>query len=155
LRGGTDFCRPAGLDLALSRHLGDQNQDGPHLKIVNYGFANSAGDLIRMKKRTLVTVMALVFGSAMAFAGDRKGDAEKGKEVFQQCSVCHNADSTEKKMGPGLKGLFSREKMNNGKKPTEANVRAKVDEGGNGMPAYKEMLSDDEKDDLITYLKTL
>jgi mono/diheme cytochrome c family protein len=34
-------------------------------------------------------------------------------------------------------------------------VRAKVDEGGNGMPAYKEMLSDDEKDDLIAYLKTL
>jgi mono/diheme cytochrome c family protein len=54
-----------------------------------------------------------------------------------------------------LKGLFSRDKMNNGKKPTEANVRAKVDEGGNGMPAYKEMLSDDEKDDLIAYLKTL
>jgi mono/diheme cytochrome c family protein len=34
-------------------------------------------------------------------------------------------------------------------------VRAKVDEGGNGMPAYKEMLSDDEKDDLIAFLKTL
>ena len=90
-----------------------------------------------------------------ARAADKKGDPEKGKEVFQQCSVCHNADSTEKKMGPGLKGLFSRDKMTNGKKPTEENVRAKVDEGGNGMPAYKEMLSDDEKNDLIAYLKTL
>ncbi len=58
-------------------------------------------------------------------------------------------------MGPGLKGLFSREKMTNGKAPTEANVRAKIDEGGNGMPAYKEMLSDEEKDNLIAYLKTL
>ena len=54
----------------------------------------------------------------------KAGDAEKGKEVFQQCGVCHNADSTEKKMGPGLKGLFQNEKMTNGKKPTEANVRA-------------------------------
>jgi len=107
-----------------------------------------------MNKCAFVTVLALACGSTLAFAGD-KGDPDKGKEVFQQCSVCHNADSTEKKMGPGLKGLFSREKMNNGKKPTEANVRAKVDEGGNGMPAYKEMLSDDEKDDLIAYLKTL
>lgn len=89
-------------------------------------------------------------------AADAKaGDAEKGKEVFQQCGVCHNADSTEKKMGPGLKGLFQQEKMTNGKKPTEANVRAKVDEGGNGMPAYKEMLSDEEKNDLMAYLKTL
>ena len=108
-----------------------------------------------MKKSTLVAVLALLGASTWAFAGDKKGDAEKGKEVFQPCSVCHNADSTEKKMGPGLKGLFSHEKLNNGKKPTEANVRAKIDEGGNGMPAYKELLSDDEKDDLIAYLKTL
>jgi mono/diheme cytochrome c family protein len=58
-------------------------------------------------------------------------------------------------MGPGLKGLFANEKMANGKKPTEANVRAKIDEGGNGMPAYKDMLSDDEKSNVLAYLKTL
>ncbi|MBM3465704.1 MAG: cytochrome c, partial [Armatimonadetes bacterium] len=46
-------------------------------------------------------------------------------------------------------------KMTDGKKPTEENVRAKVDEGGNGMPAYKDMLGGEEKDDLIAYLKTL
>ena len=45
--------------------------------------------------------------------------------------------------------------MANGKKPTEANVRAQVDEGGKGMPAYKDMLTDEEKDNLIAYLKTL
>jgi cytochrome c len=109
-----------------------------------------------MIRLTLVTgCLALALALVPAFAGDKKGDPEKGKEVFQQCSVCHNADSMEKKMGPGLKGLFSREKMTNGKKPTDANVREKIDEGGNGMPAYKEMLSDDEKDDLMGYLKTL
>ena len=32
---------------------------------------------------------------------------------------------------------------------------APIDEGGQGMPAYKDMLSDGEKDDLIAYLKTL
>jgi len=90
-----------------------------------------------------------------ALAAPKKGDPAKGKEVFQQCAPCHNADSTEKKMGPGLKGLFAREKLANGKKVTEENVRARIDEGGNGMPAYKEMLADDEKDDLIAYLKTL
>ena len=99
--------------------------------------------------------LALAVSLAAADKKAKAGDAEKGKEVYQQCGVCHNADSTEKKMGPGLKGLFQNEKMANGKKPTEANVRAKVDEGGNGMPSYKEMLSDDEKNDLIAYLKTL
>ena len=103
-----------------------------------------------------IFIFGLTFAVAgAAMAAPQKGDAEKGKEVFQQCMPCHNADSTDKKMGPGLKGLFAKEKMNNGKKPTEENVRAQVDEGGNGMPAYKEMLSDDEKTDLIAYLKTL
>lgn len=84
-----------------------------------------------------------------------KGDPAKGKAVFEQCAVCHNADSTEKKMGPGLKGLFKKAKLANGKPANESNVRATIDAGGNGMPPYKEMLSDQEKDNLIAYLKTL
>jgi cytochrome c2 len=84
-----------------------------------------------------------------------KGDAAKGKELFAQCGVCHNADNDEKKMGPGLKGLYKKDKMTNGKRPTDANVKAKIDEGGQGMPAYKDMLSDQEKEDLLAYLKTL
>ena len=108
-------------------------------------------------RRSKLVVFGLGFSlmGSLAIGADKKGDPEKGKEVFQQCGVCHNADSAEKKMGPGLKGLFSNDKMANGKKPTEANVRAKIDEGGNGMPSYKEMLSDEEKTDLIAYLKTL
>ena len=83
-------------------------------------------------------------------------DAAKGKEVFEQCGVCHNADSDEKKMGPGLKGLFKKETLSDGKtKVTEPNIRKKVDTGGNGMPAYEEMLDKKEKDALIAYLKTL
>ena len=95
---------------------------------------------------------ALTAGSAVSFAA---GDAAKGKEVFDQCSVCHNADSTDVKIGPGLKGLFKRDKLANGKPVNEANVREQINEGGNGMPAYKDILSDQEKDDVIAYLKTL
>jgi cytochrome c len=104
--------------------------------------------------RVLTLCVGLALGSKVMLSAG-KGDAEKGKAVFEQCGVCHNPDSDEKKMGPGLKGLFKKDKMSNGKKPTEANVRSRVDEGGSGMPAYKDMLSDSEKDDLIAYLKTL
>jgi cytochrome c2 len=83
------------------------------------------------------------------------GDAKKGQEVFEQCSVCHNHDSDEKKMGPGLKGLFKKEKMQNGKAANEENVRSIINQGGNGMPAYEELLSAEERDHLIAYLKTL
>jgi len=100
----------------------------------------------------MICVAALAAGSSSALAA---ADAGKGKEVFDQCVVCHNADSTEAKIGPGLKGLFKKDKMASGKAPTEANVRSQIDEGGNGMPAYKDILSDQEKNDVIAYLKTL
>ena len=100
--------------------------------------------------RVLTLCVGLAAGSRVMLSAD----AAKGKAVFEQCGVCHNPDSDEKKMGPGLKGLFKKDKMTNGKKPSDATVRARIDEGGNGMPAYKDMLSDTEKDDLIAYLKT-
>jgi cytochrome c len=106
--------------------------------------------------RTAVCCAALALSAGIAPAAEKKGDAAKGKEVFQQqCVVCHNAESTEKKMGPGLKGLFKHEKLVNGKKPGDATVRAKIEEGGNGMPSYREILSDDEKNAVVAYLKTL
>lgn len=83
------------------------------------------------------------------------GDAEKGKETFEQCGACHNADSEEKKMGPGLKGLYKKAKLANGSKVTDASIKKIINEGGNGMPAYADMLSEEEKANLIAYLKTL
>ncbi len=105
-------------------------------------------------------VSVLLCGSlalpALSAADSKDGDAAKGKDTFeQQCAGCHNADSTEKKMGPGLKGLFSKDKLNNGSKPTYENVLKQVEEGGNGMPGYKDLLSDQEKKDVMSYLKTL
>ena len=108
-----------------------------------------------MYRMRMIAACIVLAGATKVMVSAGKADAAKGKEVFEQCAVCHNADSDEKKMGPGLKGLFKKDKMTNGKKPTEATVRARVDEGGQGMPAYKDMLSDQEKDDLIAYLKTL
>ena len=109
-----------------------------------------------MFKSSLLSLsMGALLVAGAAVAQDKKDPVKAGAEVFEQCSVCHNADSDEKKMGPGLKGLFKKEKMKNGKKPTEDNVRALIKAGGGGMPAYEDMLSKDELGDLIAYLKTL
>jgi mono/diheme cytochrome c family protein len=113
-----------------------------------------------MRKRALILYLtaALAAGALLTAATrpDAAGDAAKGKGVFaQQCLMCHNAANNEKKMGPGLKGLFKKDKLANGKKATEQNIRAQVDDGGNGMPAYKDMLSSGERNDLVAYLKTL
>jgi cytochrome c len=115
---------------------------------------------MRILSHLRTTLIAAGFFAAVAagptLLGQGKGDATKGKDVFDNnCSVCHNADSEEKKMGPGLKGLFQHEKLANGKKPTEANIRAIINDGGGGMPAFGDMLSAEEKDNVVAYLKTL
>ena len=84
-----------------------------------------------------------------------KGDAAKGKEAFEQCAICHNVDSPEKKMGPSLQGLFKRKTMVNGKPVNDANVLAQINNGGNGMPAYADTLNADDKANLLAYLHTL
>ena len=96
--------------------------------------------------------LALICSAALP---EEAGDAAKGEEVFERCGVCHHADREEMKIGPGLKGLFKKEKMQNGKKPTAENVTATINEGGGGMPAYKETLTAEELGNLLAYLKTL
>jgi cytochrome c len=84
-----------------------------------------------------------------------KGDAAKGKDAFEQCAICHNVDNDEKKMGPSLKGLFKRKTLSSGKPVNDANVLAQINAGGNGMPAYSDMLSADDKANILAYLHTL
>jgi cytochrome c len=84
------------------------------------------------------------------------GDAKKGKMVFEDnCSACHNADSTEVKVGPGLKGLFKRAKLGTGKPVNEMTVLDTINNGGDTMPPLGDALKPADKDNVIAYLKTL
>lgn len=98
-------------------------------------------------------LMVSVAGGAPQAAG--KGDAAKGKQVFEQCSICHNVDTPEKKMGPSLQGLFKHKALVSGKPVTDENVLAQINNGGNGMPAYQDMLSAQDKADLLAYLHSI
>ena len=110
-------------------------------------------------KKTLTLVCATLATAAFLTAQDEKakaaGDATKGKETFEQCGACHNTDTDEKKMGPSLKGLYKRGKLTNGKKVTDAAVIEVINKGGNGMPPYEELLSAEEKANVLAYVKTL
>jgi mono/diheme cytochrome c family protein len=115
-----------------------------------------------MKTILSVTTLSLLLAASLAFGQDKQGKggagvAAKGKEVFESnCSVCHNADSTETKVGPGLKGLFKRATLNNKKKVSDATVLEMINMGSDsGMPPYMDMLTAAEKADVIAYLKTL
>jgi cytochrome c len=100
-------------------------------------------------------LLSALLAAALPAAAQKPGDPAKGKEVYEQCAVCHSATTDEKKMGPSLKGLFKKAKMTNGQKPTEANVMAIINKGKGTMPGFEDILSAAEKADLLAYLKTL
>jgi mono/diheme cytochrome c family protein len=102
---------------------------------------------------TALTAALLLTGSV--FAADKKGDPAKGKEVFEQCGVCHSATTDQKKMGPSLKGIYKKPKLANGSPVTDASILAMVNKGKGSMPSFADVLSGDEKTDLLAYLKTL
>lgn len=99
----------------------------------------------------LIGAAALALTSPFAYA-DAVSD---GATAFgSKCSVCHNADSAERKIGPGLAGIKDG-KLPSGKDATDENIMVIINQGGNGMPAYESILTDEEKTSLVAYLKTL
>ena len=82
--------------------------------------------------------------------------AQTGMELFNaNCSVCHLPDSKEKKVGPGLLGLFKNPKLPASGRPTsEKTVRATIINGGDKMPPFKN-LKEEELTAIIEYLKEL
>jgi mono/diheme cytochrome c family protein len=99
----------------------------------------------------------LIFAGILVAQQERSSGAavSRGKGLFEQCRGCHSSETDEKKAAPSLKGLFKRTRLRNGQPVNEKTIREKIDRGGDGMPAYSQTLSVDEKNDLITYLKAL
>lgn len=85
------------------------------------------------------------------------GSAAKGKEIFEKkCSICHFADSDQKKIGPGLKGLSKRGTFTvNNKKITDANLKTWIENGDSLMPPFKDVLEPAQIKDVIAYLKAI
>ena len=79
-----------------------------------------------------------------------------GPVLFEaNCSVCHYHDRKDKKVGPGLAGLFKSPKLPaSGLPVTEENVRSRIVNGGDKMPTFKH-LKEDELQIIIDYLKGL
>jgi cytochrome c len=81
----------------------------------------------------------------------------RGKDVFEKkCALCHNADSEDKKIGPGLKGLSKRGtfSVNNNKVTTES-LKTWIENGDSLMPPFKDVLEPAQITDVVTYVKTL
>jgi hypothetical protein len=81
---------------------------------------------------------------------------QTGKALFMaNCSACHYHDRKEKKVGPGMLGLFKGSRLpDSGLPVTDENVRERIVNGGDKMPPFKH-LSNDELEAVIDFLKSL
>jgi len=80
-----------------------------------------------------------------------------GKELFEsKCSVCHATETSERRIGPSLKGVHEGKLPDGiGKKATHDNILKQINNGGNGMPVFRELLTDEQKEAIVAYVLTL
>ena len=90
------------------------------------------------------------------------GPAKAGQKLFDEnCAVCHFADQTANKIGPGMKGILKNKELPYSHRPaTAANVQGQIEKGNPDgkpmpMPAFGTRLSKTDINNLIAYLKTL
>ena len=92
--------------------------------------------------------------NAAAVGKGRASLVDTGRIVFnQRCEICHFADSSARKIGPGLKDLFVRARLTDGTKITDSSVAEMISEGGQDMPGYQDILKPGQIQALIAYLK--
>jgi len=90
----------------------------------------------------------------MGQADLKAGAPQRGEQLFvETCKVCHNADSKERKFGPGLGGI-SAGKLPSGKDASPENIMRQISDGGNGMPSVGGALTATQLADLVAYVKT-
>ncbi len=84
------------------------------------------------------------------------GDSERGASLFaEMCASCHYPDREDARLGPGLKGLFTRPGLPfSGHPVTEENIWRQLFYPARSMPSFSKLTAQ-ELADLMGYLKTL
>jgi mono/diheme cytochrome c family protein len=74
-------------------------------------------------------------------------NAADGKALFEKkCSICHSSSTDERRVGPSLKDEKRR--------ATRELILKKINEGGNGMPVFRELLTNEQKEAIADYVLT-
>jgi cytochrome c len=84
-------------------------------------------------------------------------DVAQGKKLFEKkCSVCHASESAEKRIGPSLRGVKGGRLPDSiGRPASHDNILKKINDGGGGMPVFRELLTPEEKENIVAYVMTL
>jgi len=116
-------------------------------------------------KPALAVIAVLALFLASCHVERRKSDAELGLNAQQiagrkiydaHCERCHEPYSTEGKQGPGLKHMFRNQYLRESGLPAnDDRVREIILFGRSKMPAFGQVLNNQDTQDLLAYLHTL
>jgi cytochrome c len=96
-------------------------------------------------------ILMLLTASALASAAD----PSSGKALFEQkCALCHATESSERRVSPGLKGVKGGH-LPSHKNATHDTVFEQIENGGGGMPVFRELLTKEQKEAITAYVLTL
>jgi mono/diheme cytochrome c family protein len=114
---------------------------------------------------SLFYVSVLLLALVGCTAERRKSDAElglnpqqaAGRRIYDKyCDRCHEPYSSRGKQGPSLKGVFRKQYLSLSGLPANDERVAEITRYGRAkMPAYGQVLSQQDIDDLLVYMHTL
>ena len=109
--------------------------------------------------------MLVLLGCSACHVERRRSDAELGLTPQQSagrrlyddyCARCHEPYSSRDKQGPSLKGVFRRPYLEvSGFPANDDRVSEVIKYGRSKMPAYGQVLTQQQVDDLLAYMHTL
>jgi mono/diheme cytochrome c family protein len=98
-----------------------------------------------------ITWITLLRAVTLVEASNAVRSVKRGEHLFMQsCASCHDAQTRDRVVGPGLKGYYGTHDHS----ARDKTVRSVLQNGRGSMPAFKN-LSSSEVDDLIRYLRSL
>ena len=110
---------------------------------------------MRVIKGMITGVALSACVAILVSAPQNKINPEVGKAIFKEkCAECHNADNRESKDGPGLEGVKNG-KLPSGRPATHDVILDLVNKGQESMPAFKEVLTEQQREDVVAYVLTL
>jgi mono/diheme cytochrome c family protein len=105
-----------------------------------------------MSNFSTAAILLVAALSYSAVGQDAKPTAAAGEKVFlQRCFQCHSTAEGQVKFGPSLYGELKPPHP----KKTPAEIRTILKEGKGKMPSFKDILTQEDTDNLIAYIHSL
>jgi mono/diheme cytochrome c family protein len=124
---------------------------------------------LRLRLRSQIFILLICGCALLVLSGceveRRRSDAElgltpqqaSGRHLYDQyCDRCHAPYSSRKRQGPSLKGAFKKQYFSASGMPANDDRATEIIRyGRDKMPGYGQVLTQDQVNDLLSYLHTL